>query len=417
MSRETPSSSSSSWRSLSRSTLCLLLLSNVTTLILSVFALWPYLLLQPSAITDSRARPTATTTNPSSFSHSQLAHKPPFPSPSSSPSASPFSTPLTPDLCDPSLSYGLDIPPSILRYCNAANSTTFPYRRPVRYSRHDVAVSLLTVDTHKFTRDESVLHAWLNRQRLPFGYLGVAIERSPLLLQPTLPIPLTSDVFISNLNKTLVAMRELHRLHPHKAWYVSTSDDAFFDVDALLLKLDAVDSEALVYAGGAYVHAWPCWNTGREVDYIGGGSGFALSHGLMERYGEEIEGWMARVWLSAEGVNHTDHVLGDIMAACFMDEMGIRMTHIGGGHGAVPAGATSADPNFPADHRWWAWHYVPQHEMLDVDLFFTLQRVDQMHRHAQLDELARFSRDRAMEHWHQQKRSLTLVQRAHGVPE
>ena len=398
-------------RSLEWSTpLWLLMLSNVTTLLISI-ALWPYLLLPPLTIITTASCPTL------SDHYSHPSHTPPSPSPTPSHSLRP-STALSPDLCDPSLPYSVDVPPSLLRYCNAANSTTFPYRRPMRYSRRDIAVSLLTVDVHKFTRDEAVLHAWLNPQRLPYGYFGVAIERAAELLQPTLLIPSTSDVFVSNLNKTLIALRELHRRHPHAAWYVQTSDDAYFDVDALLLKLEELDSDALVYAGGAYVPDWPCWNTGRKVDYIGGGSGFAVSHGLMERYGEQIERWMSRVWLSAEGYNHSDYVLGDIMAGCFMDELGVRMTHIGGGHGAVPASATPADRDFPStDHRWWAWHYVPIPEMLDVDLFFTLQRIDQMQRHSQLDELARFSRERAVEHWQQQKRSLTLVRRAHGVPD
>ena len=323
---------------------------------------------------------------------------------------------LSPDLCDASTGpYPLDIPSIVRRYCNAANSTTFPYRRPQRYRREDMAVTLLTVDIHKHTRDEAVMHSWLTPLRLPFGYFGVSIERPTSLQQPTLPIPLTSDIFVSNLNKTFISLRELYLRFPTKHWFVQTSDDAYFDADALLLKLDAFDSDDVLYVGGAFRPDWPCWPTGHNISYVGGGSGFALSRGFMRKFAAEIEPWMTTVWLSPHGYQQPEWMLGDIMVGCFADQHGLLMTHIRGGHGAVPAGAPASDRDFPAaDHRWWAWHYVPVEEMVDVDLFFALQRIDQVERHVQWRELAAISREAAVEHHWQQKRSLALLAQCHG---
>ena len=400
------------------------LLSNVVSVLFTLIILGPYvydsrdqaqsysLYLQPDTVITGSFH--VSPTPPSCPSPPPLSCPPSPPCPP--PTSPTLDTSRSPDLCDPTIPYPVPLSPAVVHFCNGANSTTFPYRRSTRYTRNDIAVSLLTVDSHKVTRDEAVVLSWLTPQRLPYGYFGVSIPRAPEYLQPQLRIPHTSDVFISNLNKTFIALRELYRLHPDKAWYSQTSDDAYFDVDALLLKLEAYDANDVIYAGGAY-RDWECWPTGHTVPYVGGGSGFSLSRGFMKRYADVIEPWMASVWTSEEGRNHTDWVLGDIMVGCFADQHGVNMTHIGGGHGAVPYGVTPDDRDFPLDHRWWAWHYVPLWEMLDADLFFALQRIDQVERHQQWKELAQLSREAAIEHTWQQKRSLRLLNSLRGVPQ
>ena len=322
------------------------------------------------------------------------------------------------DVCATSSPYPVPISPQLRRFCNGARPSTFRYQPPRRYNREDIAFTILTVDHYKYDRDEGCLHGWLSRHRAPLAYFGVTVERPAELLQPTLLIPDTGDGYISNLNKTLLALVQLYHLHPHLAWYMQTSDDAYIDVDALLLKLDAFDSDDVLYLGGSTVDGAHCWLTDSSIDYFEGGSGFVLSAGLMKKFAGEAGEWITQQWLSEEGRRHEETMFGDLMVGCFMKERGVGLTKLLGGHNQTPAGVTDWDEDFPAeDHRWWGWHYVQPEDHTAIDLFFRLQRIDQLERHGQWNALLQLSRDIAIEAHEQLSRSWALLQNAIAHPE
>ena len=319
----------------------------------------------------------------------------------------------SPDVCSTSTAYPTPLPPDLSRFCNGASPLTFRYEAPRRYSKHDIAITLLTVDHYKFTRDEACMHSWLSSYRTPLAYFGVTVERPTELLQPTLVIPGTSDGYISNLNKTLLALVQLYHAHPNASWFLQSSNDAHVDLDALLLRLEPHDSEQVLYLGGSTVDGADCWLTGSKVDFFEGGSGFVLSRGWMRRYAGEVVGWINERWMSEEGRRHEETKFGDLMVGCFMKERGVQLTKLLGGHNQTPVGVTSWDEDFPVhDHRWWGWHYVQAEEQVDVDLFFRLQRIDQLERHGQWTSLLQLSRELAIDAHAQLNRSWTLLQNA-----
>ena len=315
------------------------------------------------------------------------------------------------NVCDSAVPYPIELPPDMTsRYCNPAEPARFPYRPPTRYSINDIAMSLLTVDAYKLDRDEACMHTWMTPQRAPFAYFGVSIPRHDMLLQPTVLVPQTDDSFVSNLNKTMIPLRELYRQFPDKKWFMQTSDDAYLDVDTLVMRLDDYDSDDVLYVGGATSPNRDCWLTGTKMDYIGGGLGYIVSAGWMKKYGEEIEGWIAHEWLSTVGRANGLTKYGDAMVGCFMRQHDINITHIVGGHGDWPIPGYDGGEDFPhIDQRWWGWHHLDPHRLVDVHLLFTLQRIDQLQAHSQWEELANYARLLAAEHRHKGLRTLRML--------
>ena len=337
-----------------------------------------------------------------------------FPAGSSPTSSTTFLIPPQPatpplDLCNPSVPYPVPVPPSVTQLCTKARPLKYPLQRPKRYQRQDVAMSLLTVDAYKFDRDEVCLDTWMTQMRTPRAYFGVGIPRPAELLQPTLLIPYTNDRYISNLNKTFIALRELYHLHPTAAWFMQTSDDAYIDVDALLLRLEPLDSEQVLYVGGA-LGGQPCWLTGREVEYVGGGLGFLVSRGFMKRWSEDIEGWITTEWVTERGMQERSFQWGDVMVGCFMQQKGIPVTHILGGHPEIPDDSQNGATEFPHDdERWWGYHHIEPQRMLDIHALFTLQRIDQLQAHKQLGDMALAMREMAIEQWQSSRRHLARL--------
>ena len=410
--------------SLSRSHLAVLIFSNLSSALVTLILLFPHTQ-HPHLHTaplytlhhTTCSHPPAPLTQPPSSTSSQPPISPPSPT-ASTPSASSISTspsfPSSPsffNVCSSASSYPVPLPDSVRsRWCNQANPSRWPYRRSTRYSPTDLAMSLLTVDAYKMDRDEGCLQSWLTPLRTPLAYFGVSIPRDERLLQPTILIPHTDDSYLSNLNKTFIALHQLHQLHPDAAWYMQTSDDAYMDVDTLLLRLDPYDSNEVLYIGGATSHHRPCWLTGTEMDFIGGGLGFIVSHGFMQRYAAEIEDWIQRQWLSQRGRREELSKYGDLMVGCFMHQHHIPVTHIEGGHPEVPHPGDDGGEDFPSsDHRWWGWHHLGAQELVEVHLLFTLQRIDQLQAHRQWEELASFARQLAAEQQHRAMRSLRLL--------
>ena len=322
-------------------------------------------------------------------------------------------SPVNVSLCDPSYPYPVPSSFSSL-YCGPPVPSP-PFTRSRRYTRNDVALTLLTVDAYAYDRDEACMQTWLTQERWPTAYFGVSKPRPCELQQPTLLIPHTDDLYLSNLNKTMIGLRELFRLHPNKSWYMQSSDDSYLDIDALLVRLDAFDSEEVWYIGGQRGRQVRCWLTegtekGAFMDYFAGGVGFIVSHGLMVRYASEMESWMNEEWLSPRGRTEGSTVFGDVMVGCFMHQHGIQPTHIQGGHTKRPTVGDEGGEDFPsADHRWWGWHYLTPQDMVDAHLFFTLQRIDTLRRYAQWEEMTLHARRAAFESHSRTLRSLAQI--------
>ena len=316
------------------------------------------------------------------------------------------------DFCQSEVPYPVSVPAAVLRYCNAAVPSHFPYVSASggRYSEKDLAMSILTVDRYKLDRDEATLLTWASPLRLPFGFLGVpsSVPRPAELLQPQLVIPETNDLFVSNLNKTFIALRELYRLYPDKPWFMQGSDDAYIDVQTLLLRLDELDSSDVLYVGGARNTAF-CPTANASVTYIGGGLGFIVSNGFMKRYAEDIEPWMVREWGSEEMTG--PRIFGDLMVGCFAHAHHVNVTHILGGHGEIPNAASMAWDEYPYDNgRWWGMHHINPPALLDIHLYMDLQRVDQLIVNEEWSALGNFSRILALEHHINAHRKLSLLE-------
>ena len=325
------------------------------------------------------------------------------------PSALP--TPLV-DLCDSAVAYPVSVPSSITGLCHQARPLRYPFHRSQRYHRRDVVMSLLTVDAYKWDRDEACLSTWMTPLRTPFAYFGVGIPRPAELQQPTVQLPNTRDTYLSNLNKTFLVLRELYRQHPNHAWYMQTSDDAYIDVDTLLLRLEELDSDKEWYVGGA-MGGGQCWLTGKELSYVGGGLGFLVSRGFLRKWAEDIEGWMATQWASERGVNEPTYKWGDVMVGCYMQQKEVAVTHILGGHPEIPLTDnmdTLGRAEYPRDNeRWWGYHHADAEQLFDIHALFTLQRIDQLQAQKQLTELALHAREWAMELWHSNRRQLARL--------
>ena len=380
----------------------LLLLSHACTALLTLLVtgalgLHPHLHFAPilSAVTSNDSAHPSSSFSPSSPNSGFLIPSEPF-------------TP-TLDVCNPAVAYPVSVHSSISRLCHQARPLKYHFQRPKRYHREDIAMTLLTVDAYKWDRDEACLSTWLTPLRTPAAYFGVGVARPAELQQPTLALPHTLDNYWSNLNKTFLALRELYQRHPNKAWYMQTSDDAYIDVDALLLRLDPFDSEQVMYIGGP-VGGGQCWLTGKDLTYIGGGLGFVVSRGFLAKWAADIEGWMATSWLSERGVAEHTSKWGDVMVGCYMQQREVPVTHILGGHPEIPRTdniLTLGKAEYPQDNdRWWGYHHAEPADIFDIHALVTLQRIDQLQAQRQLAELALHAREAAIEQWQQNRRQL-----------
>ena len=233
--------------------------------------------------------------------------------------------PSSPDLCRSPDSYPVSFPREVLEYCQGPYPMT-PYKPPTR-PLTDLAIALLTVHKYRWSRDEFVLHTWLNPVRAPRAYFACTIERPASALQPCLMVPHTSDEFLSNINKSMLGLRELYLRHPDSAWFHMSGDDDYVNPHYLLKKLEAYDPDLPYFIGG------PTWDTkcahnDRPIWFPSGGPGFVLSRALIKATMARMSDWVQTVWLRGTPGGPRDG--GDVAIACFMAEFGYNLTHVRG---------------------------------------------------------------------------------------
>lgn len=329
--------------------------------------------------------------------------------------------PHSPNLCgsnwtgDVHPSYPVPVPSTLRPYCIAPYPMTPMHQSTLR--AEDLAIGLLTVDRYKFTRDEYSMQTWLTPLQAPRAYFTCTVPRDPALRQPCLRIPHSNDLYLSNVNKTLIGLRELYLRHPDSKWFWLSSDDAYINVDYTLNKLEHLDPERDYYVGHA-IKGPVCADTQRAISYVTGGAGMLVSRALMRRAAPLIEPYLLRVWF-----NSTDAALmvssqrfGDVCAGCFFASLGVSLTELPGfhiGHPTYPNDAYGWRSAF-MDHRTAGaevnnWHYVSGIGFLHADLFYTLQRIDRWQRHGHMAEMANYARTMAAERFHAQQRNMELL--------
>ena len=245
--------------------------------------------------------------------------------------------------------------------------------------------------------------------------------RQAHVLQPCLTIPDSNDAYISNINKTLIGLRELYRMHPDARWFWLSSDDAYINVHYTLRKLQKLDGDSELLLGEGYDNGPPCVNDGQHVMYPAGGAGMIVSRALMQRVHSLIEPWLLNEWMPEKpGQPGDGRQYGDVAVGCFFAQHGVRMTWLPGHHHATPL--------FGADRPPWEttlshpqagephyhdevnnWHYVERGLFFQADLFYGLQMVDRMERNGQISQLGQYAREVLAERFYQQNRSMALL--------
>ena len=310
--------------------------------------------------------------------------------------------------CNPS-TYPLPVPAPVSDHCRTPYPMT-PYSPP-SLPPSALVIGLLSMDKYALRRSEVAMQTWLNPVRVPYGYFTCSIPRPPSLLQPCVRIPHTDDSFLSNVNKTLLGLRELYRLHSNASWYYLTGDDDYVNPHYLLRKLDAFDSSEPHFIGGNFLPPISCANTGATVSVASGGPGLVVSNGLMQRTAHLMEPWLLNDW-HPEGPGRGRDA-GDVALSCFFAEQHQPATRLPGFAWSHPRD-TADEGLVQASHADFHeertnWHYVTRETMLEGDVFFALQMVDRMQRHGQLELLAQYARQMVLERFHQQKRNLDLL--------
>ena len=149
--------------------------------------------------------------------------------------------PDSPDLCRKPDSYPVPFPRVLLEWCTGPYPMS-PYVPP-KSPLTDLAIALLTVDKRRYSRDEFVMQTWLNPVRAPRAYFTCAINRPADIYQPCLPIPDTNDLYLSNINKTLLVTPHITTHHPRPFARLSLGNsldgDCFQPVGAARVVLQA----------------------------------------------------------------------------------------------------------------------------------------------------------------------------------
>ena len=314
----------------------------------------------------------------------------------------------SPNLCGPQRDYPVSIPPRVFEYC-ASPYPLSPYVPPA-LPLEELVIGLLTVDTFQHDRDEFVLHSWGNPIRAPRVYFTCSIPRPEASLQPCVDIPQTHDLFLSNINKTMLGLRELYYKHPDAKWYFLSGDDDYVMPNYLLTKLQQLDHTQPIFAGGAGLNG-KCANTGRAVEFFSGGGGMVASHALMKASAALMSDWIETSWMRGAPGNFRDG--GDVAVACFFQELNATRVYLKGFHVGNPRDSWMASLH-DIGHRDYheevnQWHYIGHSAFLYGDIYFGMQMVDRMHRNGQWALLAQYTRQLVMERYHQAKRSLTLI--------
>jgi hypothetical protein len=281
---------------------------------------------------------------------------------------------------------------------------------PSRLQLTDLAIGLLTVDTHRLGRDEFVLHSWLNPIRAPRAYFTCSLPRPASILQPCVSIPSTHDLFLSNINKTMLGLRELFYLHPDSKWYFLTGDDDYVNPHYLLNKLQHFNHTDPIFAGGAGLQG-TCANTGEAVEFFSGAGGVIASHALMEATHHRMADWIEADWMRGTPGNFRD--AGDVAIACFFQQLNYTRTYLRGFHVGNPRDSWMASLHSPGhrdyDDEVVQWHYIGHRAMLYGDVYFGMQMLDRMQANSQWELLANYARSLVVERFHQSLRSLTLI--------
>ena len=333
------------------------------------------------------------------------------PAASSSPTnASVGVNPSSPEFCADPTRYPVAVDEHVAPFCVSPYPMT-PYVPPVTLTRSDLVIGLLSMDAYKFSRDEYVLHSWLNPVRAPFAFFACSVPRDASLLQPCLDIPDTSDAFISNINKTLLGLRELYYARPDAKWYWLSGDDDFINVDHTLSKLEALDHTQPLFVGGDIMKNERCAHDNQPVSFISGGPGMLASHALMAATHHLISPWVEQTWM--RGTPGTARNAGDVAVACFFKAHGYSITHLPGfawSNALEPADEGLHNQKHSDYHvETNNWHYVEKDRFLHADIFFSLQLIDRMQRNGQIALLGHYARELVIERFHQQKRSLALI--------
>ena len=371
----------------------------------------------------------------------------------------------SPNLCNSTV-YPVEVPADLRKLCVSPYPMT-PYIPPTMPAT-DLVIGLLTVDRYRMARDEYVMHTWLTPQRAPRAYFTCTIPRPDHVRQPCVAIPNSNDEYLSNINKTLIGLREIYYQHPDAKWYdlhrrttdkhappshcVCTrdapralprspllvphslpllwrrglrfwlsSDDAYVNVHYTLSKLEKLDSDSELLLGEGYDFGPPCPNTNKHVMYAAGGAGMIVSRALMQRVAPLIEPWLLNEWWPEKpGQDGGGRQYGDVAVGCFFDQQNISMTWLPGHHHATPlfgpdrpsweTTLSNPQPGDPHNHpEVNNWHYVDRDVFMQADLFYGLQMVDRMERNGQVAELAHYARQVIAERYYQQQRSMELL--------
>ena len=296
----------------------------------------------------------------------------------------------------------------MLEYCTSPYPLT-PYE-PSTLALDQLVIGLLTVDTWQHERDEFVLHTWMNPIRAPRTYFTCSIPRPHEALQPCVHIPDTHDLFLSNINKTMLGLRELYYKHPDAAWFMLSGDDDYVVPVHILHKLQKLNHSAPVFAGGAGIKG-KCANTDADVEFFSGAGGIIASNGLMAATHHLMAEWIENKWMRGKEGNFRDG--GDVAVACFFQELGYERTYLKGFHVGNPRDSwlmSFHDPNHrDYDDEVCQWHYIGHLAHLYGDIFFGMQMVDRLQSNKQWTQLATYARELIVERYYRQKRSLTLI--------
>ena len=300
------------------------------------------------------------------------------------------------------------IPREVADYCHTAWPMT-PYIPPSTLQPTDIVLLLLSMHTYTRTRGEYVMHSWVNQVKNPFAYFTCSVPR---LHQPCLEIPHTDDSFLSNINKTMIGLREIYYLHPTAKWYWITSDDGYVNSHFMRKKLQELDSSKPFFVGGNLLPPFPCPHNGRNAPMFSGGGGHVISNQLMKETAAKMESWLLNEWRAE--LHGRGRSGGDVALSCFFAQLGYSATHLPGFAYTNPQDSSDEEGFYNKEHvdfheERQNWHYVKGVELLHADIFFSLQMVDRMQRNNQLDLLATYAREMIIERFHVQNRSAHLL--------
>ena len=284
-----------------------------------------------------------------------------------------------------------------------------PWLHATRYTVDDVVVGVFTGALYYRSRALATLDTWL--QRFPNHYF---YSRTADDVLDVISVKAQAG-YLGAVQKQNEGMKHMLREHPDAPWFYLVGCDTWAHPDHLLLILDEFEDPSVpVYLGGnsgtvnlARQRLGPAKLTGPgtvpgsgELIFHSGGSGFLLSNGLMKRYVEALDAFVAEKWPPSAPQ-------ADVLAAWLCNDLGVGPSTRSGFHGSSPEWVALTNPSmyaFPA-----AFHHLTGPHMIDLDEFYAHQRLDRMVNAGQWDEVERWARAFIGEHYRVLRRKYAQV--------